>query len=168
MTMSARATPPRLLLQEGHHLHTVGLELQLDVSAADPAAWAPGQAWLGGTLRPSPQALAAAWNSSRANSSTNSSAGGADTAALERLRAFYLPSPSAQAAATVAQTLAGTANTAAAAAAHSLLQHSIPVIAVNTMMLHTLHMHWVHLGLVVLHIPATALLHTMLAAAANR
>eukprot|EP00883_Tetradesmus_obliquus_P007111 jgi/Sobl393_1/17703/SZX72720.1 len=84
---------------EGHHLHTVGLELQLDVSTEDPAGWAAGQAWLGGSLWPSPQALAAAWNSSRANSSSanssssNSSAPGADTAALELLRSFHLPSP---------------------------------------------------------------------------
>jgi hypothetical protein len=77
----------------------VGLELQLDVSAPDPGQWAPGQAWLGGSLWPSPQALAAAWNSSRANSSSSSSSsgdvpGGADAAALELLRSFHLPSPS--------------------------------------------------------------------------
>jgi hypothetical protein len=85
-----------LLLQEGHHLHTVGLELQLDVSAADPAQWAPGQAWLGGSLWDSPQALAAAWNSSRANSSSSSDVPGADAAALELLRSFHLPAPSEQ------------------------------------------------------------------------
>jgi hypothetical protein len=85
-----------LLLQEGHHLHTVGLELQLDVSAPDPGQWAPGQAWLAGSLWPSPQALAAAWNSSRANNSSSSGdvPGGADAAALELLSSFHLPSPS--------------------------------------------------------------------------
>jgi hypothetical protein len=82
-------------LQEGHHLHTVGLELQLDVSHPDPSQRAPGQAWLGGSLWPSPQALAAAWNISRDNSSSSSGApAGADAAALELLRSFHLPSPS--------------------------------------------------------------------------
>ncbi|KAF6249317.1 copper amine oxidase [Scenedesmus sp. NREL 46B-D3] len=93
---------------EGHHLHTVGLELQLDVSGAHPAQWAAGQVWLGGSLWPSPQALAAAWNSSRAStsssststssssSSSSSGAQGVDPAALALLRAFHLPSPSPQ------------------------------------------------------------------------
>jgi hypothetical protein len=74
----------------------VGLELQLDVSAPDPGQWAPGQAWLAGSLWPSPQALAAAWNSSRANNSSSSGdvPGGADAAALELLSSFHLPSPS--------------------------------------------------------------------------
>lgn len=64
-------------------------------SAYNPADWKGGQVWLGGTLWPSVDALLAAWNSTKAGGSRNSSSlAGVNPAAVERLKAFNFPAPS--------------------------------------------------------------------------